>query len=223
MRLVVVLAVLMGGVGVLAQSTRPGDEGAALRFRAAQAFNRGEYDIALPMLKKVAAGLKNQPERLGPIAEQIRVCEKNLTVPLVRSAAVERSRTPHPAPRPGEVLEMDIKDLGNFEYDAEKGGQIPADVRRLTGARVRLRGYMIPMDQADNITRFALVPSLFSCCYGQPPQIQHTVMVSCKPTGYSPDPVVVEGTLKVEERRDDGYITSIFEVAAGDVKVTDKN
>jgi hypothetical protein len=34
---------------------------------------------------------------------------------------------------------------------------------------------MIPIDQAENITSFALVPSLFACCFGQPPQVQHTV------------------------------------------------
>ena len=37
----------------------------------------------------------------------------------------------------------------------------------------------MPMDQSENITQFALVPSLFGCCYGQPPQIQHGVIVTC--------------------------------------------
>ena len=71
---------------------------------------------------------------------------------------------------------MAIKDLGNFDYDEDKGGNIPADVKALSGATIRLHGFMIPMDQAENITQFALVPSLFACCFGQPPQIQHTIV-----------------------------------------------
>ena len=89
-----------------------------------------------------------------------------------------------PAPRHGEVLELAIKDLGNFEYDQEHGGNIPADVKGLNGAKIRLHGFMIPMDQAENITQFALVPSLFACCFGQPPQIQHTIVVEL-PQGQS--------------------------------------
>jgi hypothetical protein len=80
---------------------------------------------------------------------------------------------------------------------------------------------MIPMNQAERITKFALVPSLFACCFGQPPQIQHTVVVNCpkgKSVGYSPDEVIVEGQLTVQEKKDDGYVISIFEVGAGSVK-----
>jgi hypothetical protein len=80
---------------------------------------------------------------------------------------------------------------------------------------------MIPMDQAENITQFALVPSLFSCCFGQPPQIQHTIVVNCpkgKAVSYCPDEIFVEGDLKVDEKRDDGYVVSIFELTAKSVK-----
>ena len=80
---------------------------------------------------------------------------------------------------------------------------------------------MIPMDQAENITQFALVPSLFACCFGQPPQIQHTIVVNCpkgKAVNYFPDEILVEGTLVVEEKKDEGYIVSIFELNVNSVK-----
>ena len=99
---------------------------------------------------------------------------------------------------------MLIKELGNFDYDQEHGGNIPADVKAMTNSVVRLRGFMIPMDQAENITQFALVPSLFACCFGQPPQIQHTIVVNRpkgKAVGYCPDEILVEGNLKVGGRR----------------------
>jgi hypothetical protein len=135
------------------------------------------------------------------------------------------TRHPHPAPKPGEVLEMGIKELGNFEYDQVNGGDIPADVKRLSGSTIRLTGFMVPSDQAENITQFALVPSLFSCCYGQPPQIQHTIMVNCpsgKEVSYFPDPITVEGKLTVQENKDDGYIVSIFTVNVTSVKPAPK-
>ena len=144
---------------------------------------------------------------------------------VVADATSAETRKPHAAPKPGEVLEMAIKDLGNFEYDQEHGGNIPTDVRKLNGATIRLRGFMIPMDQAENITQFALVPSLFACCFGQPPQIQHTIVVDCpkgKAVGYCPDEIIVEGKLKVEEKKDDGYIVSIFGLDVQSVKPAPK-
>ena len=110
---------------------------------------------------------------------------------------------------------MTIQELGNFEYDQEKGGNIPKDVKALTGTTVRLSGYMIPLDQADKIKQFVLVPDLFACCFGQPPQVQHSIIVTCpegKAVSYFPEQIQVEGKLKVEEKKDDGFIVSIFEV-----------
>ncbi len=204
-----------------------------LELRANQAFNRGEYVTALPLLKKLAAEAQQQPSRLVAIQERIRVCEKALAAvnadpnaakgPDTQPAAA--ARTPHPAPKAGETIELAIKDLGNFNYDQEHGGQIPADVKQLAGAQLRLHGYMIPLDQAENITQFALVPSLFACCYGQPPQIQHTIVVSCpkgKAVSYCPDEIVVEGKLNVQEKKDDGYVVSLFELTVNSVKAAPK-
>ena len=114
----------------------------------------------------------------------------------------KESRTPHPSPKPGVTLDLGIKDLGNFEYDAENGSPIPDDVKALDGTTVRLHGFMIPMDQAEKISIFALVPSLFNCCtYGSAPQVQHTIVVTCpkgKSVNYYADEIIVEGKLKVE-------------------------
>jgi hypothetical protein len=84
---------------------------------------------------------------------------------------------------------------------------------------------MIPLDQAENIAEFALVPSLFSCCFGQPPQVQHTIVVHCakgKAVNYYPDELTVEGTLHVREKKDEGYVVSVFEVDANSVRPAPK-
>jgi hypothetical protein len=220
-----------------AQTTRPTSSAPdpRIELRANQAFNRGEYATALPMLKTLADAAKNEPSRLGAIQEKIRVCQTALdslkaaptTPPLVDPQAPDiatdpETRKKHEKPKPGEVAEFTIKQLGNFEYDDEKGGKIPADVRQLSGTEIKLRGFMIPMDQAENITQFALVPSLFACCFGQPPQIQHTIVVTCpkgKSLAYVPDEITVQGKLTVQEKKDDGYVISLFELGADSVKV----
>jgi len=230
---VLAVAAVAGG-----QTTRPASEAPdpRIELRANQAFNRGEYAIALPLLKTLAEAAKNEPSRLGAIQEKIRVCQKAIDSlksapssgalpadPQAQDIATDpETRKKHDKPKTGEVEEMTIKQLGNFEYDDEKGGRIPADVRQLSGSEVRLRGFMIPMDQAENITQFALVPSLFACCFGQPPQIQHTIVVTCpkgKSLSYVPDEIFVQGKLTVQEKKDDGYVISIFEMGADSVKV----
>jgi hypothetical protein len=245
--LTTLLAAALPAAGLMAEeqskSAAPAETNvAALEVRADQHFLGGEWANALPMYKKLAEMLKNEPNRIGPIEERIRVCEKNIAKlakvsapggvapqtpptanPVVVPAAppTNEQRKAHPVPKEGQTVEITIKELGNFDYDQEKGGNIPDDVKRLSGHPVRLRGFMIPMDQADNITKFALVPDLFACCFGQPPQIQHMVVANCpqgKAVGYSPDEIVVEGKLNVEEKKDDGYIISIFEVTVSSVK-----
>jgi len=234
----VTAAIGLSSTAMAQTTTQPAVTSAALEVRATQAFSRGEYALALPMFRKLVIAYKDQPDKIGPIAEEIRVCEKNLANPPVDpNAAVTPGvasndppvaadkRIPHPLPKPGQVQEMAIKELGNFEYDAEHGGNIPKDVKALTGSTVKLRGYMIPMDQAERISQFALVPSLFACCFGQPPQIQHTIVVKCpegKAVSYFPDEISVEGKLKVEEQKDDGYIVSVFQMDASSVKPAPK-
>jgi len=217
---------------VMAIADSPTTAPSNIEVRAMEEFNRGQYALALPMLQQAVTLEKSQPDRVSSLQENIRVCQKNLSNPPPAAAqalaampaapqSLSAGRTPHPAPIPGQVQEMAIKELGNFDYDADKGGNIPPDVLAMTGSKVRLNGYMIPMDQAESITEFALVPSLFSCCFGQPPQIQHTIVVHVpkgKAVSYYPDEISVEGTLKVDEKKEDGFIVSIFEVDTTSVK-----
>ena len=181
-------------------ATQPSTTLNDLEMRGVQELNRENYTGALPILRKVAADLQGQPDRLSSIQEDIRVCERNIATQKSRATQVAfvsadsspgvpvqaaapstpatqpvasadtkgllpgglggTMRTPHPKPTPGVAQEMAIKDLGNFDYDPEKGGNIPADVLAMDSSTIRLRGYMIPMDQAESITRFAPRPQL---------------------------------------------------------------
>jgi hypothetical protein len=193
---------------------------AVLKQRADQAFASGDYASALPIYKDLAVRLRNNPDAVAPILERIRVCEAMLP----QQAPVEldfSNRTPHSQPSPDEVREVTLQDLGNFNYDAVNGGNIPDDVKALSGMTVRLRGYMIPIHESRTVTTFALVPDLFACCFGQPPQLQHTALVICPPgkgVSYYPDEIIVTGRLTVSERREDDFIVSVFEVEPSSVK-----
>lgn len=229
-----VASILLAGVATIPASAQSAADKnppsiAQVEISANQAFNRGEYVKALAFYKKLSETFKDQPTRLGAVQERMRVCEKAIeiakkeqatTPPALADNAAE-VRKPHVRPKNGEFLDLAIKDLGNFEYDQEHGGNIPKDVRDLNGAKIRLHGFMIPMDQAENITQFALVPSLFACCFGQPPQIQHTIVADTpkgKAVPYVPDEIVLEGNLHVQEKKDDGYVVSIFQVDVTSVR-----
>jgi hypothetical protein len=232
------IAMLMAmlGASAMGQTTKPSQaDVAAMELRAQTAFDKGDYATALPLLmnvEKKLTGGGGKSDRLGPVQEKIRVCKKNLLKDPPKDLrnflnqtpadnATPEKRKPHVKPKEGQALELAIKDLGNFEYDAEKGGNIPEDVKNLNGAKIRTHGFMIPLDQADNITEFALVPSLFACCFGQPPQVQHTMVVHTpkgKAVGYFPDEIVIEGTLVVNEKKEDGLVISVFEVNCQSVK-----
>lgn len=131
-------------------------------------------------------------------------------------------RVPHTKPRDGEVPAMTIKQMANFNFNPDKDSVIPKDIFLLDGVRIKLRGFMIPINQAEQITDFALVPSLVSCCFGQPPGVQHTI--TCRtPKGkaipYTIDEIYVEGTLHVNPKKDEGYTYSIFEMDVMSVKL----
>ena len=202
-----------------AQATQPAAPPPRLDYRASRAFDRGDYATALPLLLQLATELSDKPAKLTVVRNRIRICQQQLAAAAPQTPPAPR--VPHHRPAPGQTLDITIKELGNFDYDQDRGGNIPADVKALDGCKIRLRGYMMPLDQAQHITRFALVPSLFSCCFGQPPQIQHTITVATPvqvALEFSADEVVVDGTLSVNEKKDDGYIVSIFQIAATSIK-----
>src|SRR3569623_151967 len=99
-------------------------------------------------------------KKYSSIHEQIKACDKNIkelaavmpvppqdagSEPKVETAAAKRKK--HVPPANGGVLALSAKELGNFEYDADKGGNIPDDVKKLTGSKIRVQGFMIPLDQ----------------------------------------------------------------------------
>jgi hypothetical protein len=113
-------------------------------------------------------------------------------------------------PPPGyEVVTW--KTIGGFEYT--EGMKLPDDVLALHGKKVAVAGYMMTFSEVENIRHFLLVESLWSCCFGVPPNVNQVYEVKIAgPRGveYSSLPVMLLGTLEVGERIEDGFVTSVY-------------
>ena len=66
-RLAIAFVLMLATAGTFARAddapatTQPSNDVAVLELRANQAFNRGEYAIAMPLLQKLSAQLKDEP------------------------------------------------------------------------------------------------------------------------------------------------------------------
>jgi hypothetical protein len=118
----------------------------------------------------------------------------------------------------GKITGLDkilkFEELTSWPYeDGLKG--MPKRIKELSGKKVLMTGFMLPIDEVKDIKEFLLVESLWSCCYGQPPDIHgivRVVMPKGKTTDYFFDPLKVIGTFKVEATVLDGYCVDIYQL-----------
>lgn len=135
-----------------------------------------------------------------------------------------KPRTPLAPPKAEatEIPSFGILNFANFTFDPEKSKDIPKDIKAWDGQKIRLRGFIIPFSQAQGVTDFALVPTLGSCCFGQPPGVQHVIVSHVANGGkltFMPDEVWCEGTIKVDLKREDGYTFQVFKFEVSSVKL----
>jgi hypothetical protein len=106
--------------------------------------------------------------------------------------------------------------------------KIPAWIQKLNGAKVRVSGYMMPIDIDDEgaVQSFTLVKSIMNCCFGLTPNVNETVMCDTpddkKTRFYMNVPLNVYGTFKVEAVRESGYVVSLYELSVDKVEKVDK-
>jgi len=116
---------------------------------------------------------------------------------------------------------LHFEEISAWPYqDGLKG--MPPEVKKLDGTSVMMTGFMLPIDEVENIKQFLLVQSLWSCCYGQPPDINgivRVVMKGDKRIDYQFEPIKVIGTFKVKATVEDGYCVDIFQLHADSVEV----
>jgi hypothetical protein len=97
---------------------------------------------------------------------------------------------------------------------------VPDFIRAFDGKSVDMTGYMMALDTVDDIRSFILMPSLFGCCYGQPPAVNHVVLVKMagkKRAKYFEDAVRVRGRFHCSEEKQDGELLSLYRIDADEV------
>jgi hypothetical protein len=114
-----------------------------------------------------------------------------------------------------------FEEISAWPYEEGLKG-MPEALNGLNGKSVMMTGFMLPIDEVENIREFLLVPSLWSCCYGQPPDINGTVRVVMKGDkriNYKFDPIKILGTFKIEATYEMGFCVDIFQIEADSVDV----
>lgn len=118
----------------------------------------------------------------------------------------------------GSYKEVDLKLLGNFNFNDETGTveEVPARYRALDGQRVSLRGYMYgPEDAGAKGRRFQFVYNVTKCCFSGPPLVQERVFVHAKKEIPIYDQYTfaeVVGTLHVRLVKENGKIVSVYDL-----------
>lgn len=116
---------------------------------------------------------------------------------------------------------LPFDELTSWPYeDGLKG--MPKRIKDLSGKKVLMTGFMLPIDEVQNIKEFLLVQSLWSCCYGSPPDIHgivRVVMPKGKTTDYYFDPLKITGTFRIEATMMDGYCVDIYQLHVDTLEV----
>ena len=111
--------------------------------------------------------------------------------------------------------------LAGWKYTNGLEG-MPDTTKALDGKKVAMIGFMLPIDEAKDVRHFLLVQSLWSCCYGTPPDIHGIVRIELpkdRPIEYSFEPLLITGTFRVGVTIEDGYCIDIYQLHADSVVV----
>ncbi len=109
--------------------------------------------------------------------------------------------------------------LGGFEY--EEGMMLPDSVQGLSKKKVGIAGYMMTLEEVEDIHEFLLVESLWSCCFGIPPEVHQVIVVTIpheRGVEFTTAPILILGELDVGEEVEDGFVTSVYRVEATKVR-----
>lgn len=114
---------------------------------------------------------------------------------------------------------IDWRLIGGFTY--EEGQELPAAVKALDGQKIAMSGFVMSLGEFEDMHEFSLVESAWACCFGIPPDVNQTVMVTIPPREPGLDllttPVLVTGTFRIAFEIDDGYVVSMYALTLDDV------
>ena len=114
-----------------------------------------------------------------------------------------------------------FEQLADWSYvDGLEG--MPSEVAALSGESVAMIGFMLPIDEVEQMRRFLLVESLWSCCYGTPPNINGIIRCSMpahRPVDYQFEPVKLVGKFTVSPTIENGFCVDIYQLDVQSLEV----
>jgi hypothetical protein len=92
---------------------------------------------------------------------------------------------------------------------------IPADIKAMSGSRICVNGYMLPIEMdGEAVKAFILMRAPIQCCYSIPPKPHEWIVVTMAegndPIHHDYHQMKISGTLEVGEEFQDGYVTSVY-------------
>ena len=121
-----------------------------------------------------------------------------------------------------EAVAVGFDKLASYEFTAPEDpakaptaeAQIPDRVKAFDDKKVAVTGFMLPVKMdAGLVTEFLLVKDPMMCCYGVMPKVNEWVVVKMVGKGVPPlmdVPITFEGTLKVGQIYEGGYLTGLY-------------
>ena len=163
---------------------------------------------------------------IGQTLPEVQPAEDTIAGETATSPAPEpqNSQLP-PLPKDSPYKEVSFRALSSFPYDVEWATdgkepdpsaflkRVPPEVRKLSGAKVAVEGFMIPtmVNEENKVTEFLLLPDQMSCCYGKNPAANGWVVVNAKGIDIMMDKIIrVTGSMFVEERWDEEFFEGLY-------------
>lgn len=137
------------------------------------------------------------------------------------AAAAAPAATPVAAASDDDYLEVDFDQLSGFEcasYASTERPPIPEKILALSGKKVTVTGYMMPIAaEAGGVRKFLVMRYRFGCCYAVTPKINEWIEVTMDKglAEYMPDTLdSVWGVLEVKEQLRDGAAVGLYKIRA---------
>jgi len=111
-------------------------------------------------------------------------------------------------PETGKELLLTFATLMSWPYETKTHPLPPTNIKKIDGRKVRITGFMFPLQEGASIKSFCLLRTTQTCCYGPRPEYNQYIFVEmAKPTIFQRlDPVTCVGKLRVEPNPEEGYI-----------------
>lgn len=122
-----------------------------------------------------------------------------------------------------------VRDISfdNIKFEMKKGDpferkMLTAEIEKLVGSTVKIRGYILPSFQQQGIKQFVLVRDNMECCFGPGAALYDCILVEMeagKSTSFTVRPVAVQGVFEVSEfKGPDGKHLAIYRMVGHEVK-----